>query len=363
MRSPPRACPSRRSRSTSTTLTGRPSPTPWPLSSTASARSTRARAGSAAARTPRAPRATSPPRTWCGSCTGSASPRASTCRSWSTPACGWPSSWAGRARRARSPRWLGAERGPFRLDEHGDGDEHPQHLPAQQPREGGRGGRPTGGDDQRGHYAEDVHAERERDPAAPARPKAVPHHGDARQDQPEPDEVGRDGEEGLAGDGGAQREHLGHGEHQRAEDAEADADPAQRPGARRAGEPQRDEDRELAEVDQPTRQVGPIGIGHAEKLADDVGRGEACDEGSHQGKGPGVHARAPAASKAVMSVAASGVTPARSNAGKSRSAAKRSASARERHTSTITSSPSTTPTWWLVWPSIGAGPSSRSTRS
>ena len=55
---------------TSTTPTARRWPTPWPRSSTASPPSTPPRAASAAARTPRAPPATSPPRTWCGCCDG-----------------------------------------------------------------------------------------------------------------------------------------------------------------------------------------------------------------------------------------------------------------------------------------------------
>ena len=65
--------------------------------------------------------------------------------SWSTPACGWPSSSGGRARRAPSPRWLAAERGAARLDEHGDRDEDPEHLPDQQgpPSAGTAGGPPV----------------------------------------------------------------------------------------------------------------------------------------------------------------------------------------------------------------------------
>lgn len=63
---------------TSTTPTGRPSPTPSPRCSTASPPSTPRRAASAAAPTPRAPPATSPPKTWCGCCTASASRPGST---------------------------------------------------------------------------------------------------------------------------------------------------------------------------------------------------------------------------------------------------------------------------------------------
>lgn len=63
---------------TSTTPTGRPSPTPSPRSSTASPPSTPRRAASAAARMPRAPPETSPPKTSCGCCTASASRPGST---------------------------------------------------------------------------------------------------------------------------------------------------------------------------------------------------------------------------------------------------------------------------------------------
>ena len=73
-----RACPTRRSPCTSTTPTGRRSPTPSPRSSTASPRSTPAPAASAGARTPRAPPATSPPRTSSGCCTAWASRPGST---------------------------------------------------------------------------------------------------------------------------------------------------------------------------------------------------------------------------------------------------------------------------------------------
>ena len=66
-----RDCPTTHSRCTSTTPTGRLSPTPSPRCSTASPRSTPVPAASAAARTPRAPRATSPPRTSSGCCTAS----------------------------------------------------------------------------------------------------------------------------------------------------------------------------------------------------------------------------------------------------------------------------------------------------
>ena len=58
------------SRCTSTTPTARRSPTPTPRCRQASPRSTPAPAASAAAPTPRAPPATSPPRTWSGCCTG-----------------------------------------------------------------------------------------------------------------------------------------------------------------------------------------------------------------------------------------------------------------------------------------------------
>ncbi len=63
--------------------------------SRASRRSTPAPAASAAARTPRAPPATSPPRTWSGCCTASASRPASTSSRSSRPASGWPATSAG----------------------------------------------------------------------------------------------------------------------------------------------------------------------------------------------------------------------------------------------------------------------------
>ena len=67
--------------------------------------STPAPAGSAAARTPRAPPATSPPRTWCGCCTASASRPASISSRSSPPASGWPGSSVGPVRRPWSGHW------------------------------------------------------------------------------------------------------------------------------------------------------------------------------------------------------------------------------------------------------------------
>ena len=81
-----RDCRTRRSPCTSTTPTGRRSPTPSPRCSTASPPSTPAPAASAAARTPRAPPATSPPRTSSGCCTAWASRPGSTSPRW------WPTS-------------------------------------------------------------------------------------------------------------------------------------------------------------------------------------------------------------------------------------------------------------------------------
>ena len=87
------------SRSTSTTPTARPWPTPWPPWKPASPPSTPRPAASAAARTPRAPPATWPPRTWCGSCTASVSRPGWTSTPWSPPASGWPPSSGGPVRR------------------------------------------------------------------------------------------------------------------------------------------------------------------------------------------------------------------------------------------------------------------------
>ena len=76
--------PTTRSRCTSTTPTARRSPTRYAaLQHGDHAPSTPAPAVSAAARTPRAPPATWPPRTWSGCCTGSASRPASTSTRWS----------------------------------------------------------------------------------------------------------------------------------------------------------------------------------------------------------------------------------------------------------------------------------------
>lgn len=60
--------------------------------------------GSAAARSPRAPRATSPPRTCCGCSRALASTPASTCGDSPPPVTGWPHTSAGPARRAPSAR-------------------------------------------------------------------------------------------------------------------------------------------------------------------------------------------------------------------------------------------------------------------
>ena len=94
------------SRCTSTTPTARRSPTPTPRCRPASRRSTPAPAASAAARTPRAPPATSPPRTWSGCCTGLGHrDTASTSTRSSRPASGWPGSSDGPARRPWSGPW------------------------------------------------------------------------------------------------------------------------------------------------------------------------------------------------------------------------------------------------------------------
>ena len=153
----------------------------------------------------------------------------------------WMAEQLGRPSPSRaSPRWLGLSAGRSRLDEHGDGDEHPQHLPAQQPRDRGVRGRAARGDDQRGQHGEDVDAERERDPAAPAGPAAGPHHGDARQDSPSPTRLGAT----------AKRVSLVTGALSVITSATASSSApspprpspslAQQAGARRAGEPQRD---------------------------------------------------------------------------------------------------------------------------
>ena len=60
----------------------------------------------------------------------------------------WMAEQLGRPSPSRTVKALAAaERGALRLDEHGDRDEHPQHLPAQQPHDSGVGGRAAGGDD------------------------------------------------------------------------------------------------------------------------------------------------------------------------------------------------------------------------
>ena len=87
------------SRCTSTTPTARPSPTPTQRCRPASRRTTRAPAASAAAPTPRAPPATSRPRTWSGCCAAWASSAGSTSSRSSTPASGWRVTSAGPARR------------------------------------------------------------------------------------------------------------------------------------------------------------------------------------------------------------------------------------------------------------------------
>ena len=69
-----------------------------------SRRSTRAPAASAAAPTPRAPPATSPPRTWSGCSPASASSTASTSTRWSRPAPGWPAQLGRPSPSRRRPR-------------------------------------------------------------------------------------------------------------------------------------------------------------------------------------------------------------------------------------------------------------------
>ena len=71
-----------------------------------SPRSTPRRADSAAAPTPRAPPATSPPRTWSGCSPASASSTVSTWPRWWRPRHGWPGCWADRALRRLSGHTL-----------------------------------------------------------------------------------------------------------------------------------------------------------------------------------------------------------------------------------------------------------------
>ena len=97
---------------TSTTPTARRSPTRWRRCAAGSPRSTRPPAGWAAARTPGARPATSPPRTSSGCSTASASSTASTSRRSSTRRSGWPGSSAGRARRRSSGRSPGPREEP-----------------------------------------------------------------------------------------------------------------------------------------------------------------------------------------------------------------------------------------------------------
>ena len=173
-----RACPSTSSRCTSTTPTARRSPTPTPRWRRASPPSTPAPAASAAARTPRAPPATSPPRTWSGCCTASASRPASTSSRSSPPASGWPGSSDGPARRP----WSGHSAYGFRAPTAQSGAMSRRRLPAHRCTEDGDDVPPGPARPQR---HEPRRARRPLpEPVAAGQPAAVPLPGRARPARP-----------------------------------------------------------------------------------------------------------------------------------------------------------------------------------